>query len=711
MGECITIIGSITKITRGEHKINLFKVKDFNSEITYSCKYEGFLPIQLKDNVKGVAHEISAIYEFVETPFVAIAKHEDILYDIFFRALANKKLHHSKVKEIISNLLIKYENIDAIYKYFNELSCQEIKEDFSDGIMKEIQLTSFLRWWKRNIVNRQLYLWQMTNTEINGSKIDIHLLADKVYKNAFTIQSLKLDKAVQLEKLFGREPNEKEIKEGKIYRMIESKSIMPLSVLLKLFPELPVYKKNLADKYGVVFEEKMVYSKYEYEMELFLSESISNHIINERENMIRNKSVKWKKEIEGNIILTSEQNDALDTILNSHISIVTGGAGCGKTTLINQLIHNLYIRGEQFIITSFTGKAVMRIKEVVPKHCQNKCFTMSRLIHKQKTKQPLDHFDHLIIDEASMISNDLLYQFHTYFTHYFKIYLFGDCNQLQPVGGGDLLYQLIKSEEVSVRYLNINKRLDGEESNNILAIANELINKERDLEQDFNFVNGQGFNLLEGDEKIVQCIIKALFKKGIPDDKITILTPFNKYINQLIKYHQMYYLGSDCYNYRGTRYFIGDRVMQNKNVYTENIEIMNGDEGVIKKIDDNGITVEYDKEKEIFYQWSNEIEKETPEDEETYEMNINTSQLRHSFCKTIHKSQGSEYEYIIIYLPTIFNDMMNINLLYTAITRAKKSVWLVGDINNLRKVCKRRINDSYSKLAVRIKEKCQIANV
>lgn len=701
------ITGSIISIKKGINETVFFKVKSFENEETYNCAYQGFLPIREKDNIKGSIELIEKFCYFKDLPLVIIPCHEELFYDTFFPALRSKKAHPSKVKEFIAEMLKKYENINNVYQKLNEISCNGEEEIITESL-KEEQVILYLRWWKKNMVTRQLYLWQLNNKEIKNSNIAIHLLAEKLRKNAFTVSSITVEKAAQIEKLFGHKVYEKDLKQATIYRQIvacykKGWSAFPLNYLLRIFPELPLCKNNLVDKYEIVFEDELVYSKESYEIENFLAEKIANRVIRGRETELNN-SVNLSKEIIGDIILTEDQNKALDGILKDHISVVTGGAGCGKTTLIKQLVYNLRIRGEGFMLTSFTGKAVLRMKEIMPDYCQTKCFTMSRLIHMKNTRKPIDHFDNLIIDEASMVSNEILYQFLNVFSHYYRIYFFGDCNQLPPVGSGNLLQQIILSTRINVNYLTINKRLINIESNYILQNANALIDKERDIEEYFNFINGEGFYALEGDDKYCQQIIKALAKKKVPDEEITILTPFNKNIADLVKCHQDNYLGSESYSYHDVKYFIGDRVMQTKNIYQEDIEIMNGDEGIINKIDDEGITVKFST-KEIFYQWAHEREKITDENED-YEGIIDTNQIKHSFCKTVHKSQGSEYNYVIIYIPNINNDMVNINLLYTAITRAKKTVWLIAEKNILNEICKRKLKNKYEKLAIRIANSC-----
>jgi len=149
--------------------------------------------------------------------------------------------------------------------------------------------------------------------------------------------------------------------------------------------------------------------------------------------------------------------------------------------------------------------------------------------------------------------------------------------------------------------------------------------------------------------------------------------------------------------------------MQIVNVYGGEEIVMNGEEGTIFSISGERLKVKYNDTKYIDYKWCYD-KKSVKKDQESYieasEKDFYSCDLKHSFCKTVHKSQGSEYDYVIIYLPaeTKNSDFVNINLLYTAITRTKKTVWIVCDKNSLYKATKTKIKDNYDRLAIKINE-------
>lgn len=707
----MSLTGYITSVDTANRAGDVFfRVKEYDTNKLHTCAYSGFLPIRVKDNIKGNIKILDKITWFQDLPLTVIPKNEDSLYNSFFKAFRQKdnKLHSTKVKEIISSFYKKCSDINGIYDYLSAAACDE-KVELETDLMSFQQSAIFLRWWKRNIVIRQLHLWQLYDSEIKKSNYLAHELIKVLMKNAFMVGSIELEKAQQLEITFGRS-GDKFYEQAKIYRTVLTNNnrgwtAMPLNYLLKAHPTLPNYVNDLKEYFELIFEEDLVYDKMSYEREEFLSDKITNWVQNNKKAEL-NTNISYPISIEGDITLTPEQDSALQQILNSHLSIVTGGAGCGKTTLIRQLIHNLRKRGEEFLLTSFTGKAVLRMKETLPKYCQEKCYTMSKLIHKKETGQKVPDFHHLIIDESSMISNDLMFRFLDSFSQYFRIYFFGDCNQLPPVGSGNFFQEIINCKDIKKNYLTINKRIiSSEEDNIILKNANSLIARDRDYNQAFNYENGNNFNLIEGDIKFCQKLIRVLAKRGIEDSKITVLTPFNKDIPELIATHQSSYLGTSCFNYAGVRYFINDRVMQTKNIYYQDKEIMNGEEGIITSIDKEGLKVKFHADKEIFYKWKAEDPEHLGEEEEERESEITTNYLKHSFCKTVHKAQGSEYDYVIIYLPTSNNSMVNINLIYTAITRAKKMVWVVGDLTSLETASKRKISSSYDRLAQKIEDK------
>ena len=455
-------------------------------------------------------------------------------------------------------------------------------------------------------------------------------------------------------------------------------------------------------------------------MEICLANKVASLLIRTADDQLRNLNLpKVINEIQTDtdIILTQEQHDALKGCLENHISVITGGAGCGKTTLIKQIVRNLIYRKEEFVMTSFTGKAVLKIKEILGKELEKHCFTMSLLIQKKKFKGGAPRFDTLIIDESSMISGAHLYEFLQYYKHTFKIIFVGDANQLPPIGLCSVFKEIIISGKVPVYYLNENKRIiNNLKSSNILLNANRLIEKGRDLTNDFKFFTGKGFEVLEGQKEMCYSIINALAKKGVGMDEVTVLTPYNKDIDEINKYAQSIYLkGIDVYQYGKRGFIMGDRMMQTANVYSEEGEVMNGEEGKIIGITGDSLTIRFNKEKIIEYKWNDDKKfnrdyrpDEDVWDNESSEKEFYTCDLKHSFCKTVHKSQGSEYDYVIIYLPPSGGkgSFVNINLLYTAITRTKKTVWLVVDNDTLIRASRTPLGFRCDRLADRIKEIC-----
>ena len=145
--------------------------------------------------------------------------------------------------------------------------------------------------------------------------------------------------------------------------------------------------------------------------------------------------------------------------------------------------------------------------------------------------------------------------------------------------------------------------------------------------------------------------------------------------------------------------------MQTQNVYNEEFEVMNGEEGYIEKMTKEYLRVRFSKNKSIDYIWKIADLNITKEDEQKGEKEFLISDLKHSFCKTVHKSQGSEYDYVILYIPRYISssDFININLLYTAITRTKKKIWVVCDLKTIERGCGKRLEIEFQKLSIKLR--------
>ena len=141
--------------------------------------------------------------------------------------------------------------------------------------------------------------------------------------------------------------------------------------------------------------------------------------------------------------------------------------------------------------------------------------------------------------------------------------------------------------------------------------------------------------------------------------------------------------------------------MQTNNVYNDSYDLMNGEEGKIINIDADKLLVDYGNDKIMEYYFKNKEEKKgkktSKEEEEEEERKLYVSDIKHSFAKTVHKSQGSEYKYVILYIPKSGTGFININLLYTAITRTKEKIWLICDKNSLDLATTKKIPCRYEK--------------
>jgi exodeoxyribonuclease V alpha subunit len=416
--------------------------------------------------------------------------------------------------------------------------------------------------------------------------------------------------------------------------------------------------------------------------------------------------------------LTEEQKSAITGAVSSKISVVTGGAGVGKSLCIREITRNLSIRGISYVVAAFTGKAVSRLHEIM----RNKnATTIDRLIMKIKEKSNNDSkydkssIQHVIIDEASMVTTELLYRLIMQLGGKVAMTFIGDCNQLPPIGYGTLMKELMNCGRIPIFYLTKNQRIvslsgssnkskdPGSESFDraILENANALIDVSRNKSKPMEYKEGSGFYICEGSKETVKSILNELNKAGCDKDKIVIISPYKSPLRELNNIFQNVFFGDiiDSENSYmqptptgGRLWCIGDRVMMTANNYK--INVMNGEQGKVVAIEDTGIKIEFEDESQHLFKFQNtdaevdkdgnpidpnDIEEDEPEDK------LYTDYIVHSAAISTHRAQGSEYEYVILYIPEDkgFSNFLNINLLYTAITRTKKMIWVVASKNTL----------------------------
>ena len=368
--------------------------------------------------------------------------------------------------------------------------------------------------------------------------------------------------------------------------------------------------------------------------------------------------------------LSDEQQGAVRAALDSKLSVLTGGPGTGKTTTLQMLIHALGEGDYAFKLASPTGRAAKRLGEAtgVPASTIHRLLSYSAEIggFEHDENNPLKA-DMVVIDEASMLDLHLFHSLLRALQPTTHLLLVGDVDQLPSVGAGNVLRDVIDSGIASVTRLSQIFRQD--DSSHIISNAhriNEGLQPYTDNKsRDFFF-----FNIAEPEaaaEMLVDIVkARAPQRWGLdPVHDIQVIAPMYRGeigVNNLNARLQSE-LNSDPrlaqVQLGGRSFRVGDKVMQTRNNYDK--DVFNGDIGYIDSIDDDDNLLEVAMDGSLVGYDFNEADE-----------------LIHAYCISTHRSQGSEYPVVVMPVMTQHFIMLQRNLLYTAITRAKRAVVLVG---------------------------------
>ena len=398
------------------------------------------------------------------------------------------------------------------------------------------------------------------------------------------------------------------------------------------------------------------------------------------------------KEIEKNdrIELSEKQVEAIKAVNDNNVCIITGGPGTGKTTIIKNIIELYKKKGKKVVLCAPTGRAAKRMTEMTGEEAK----TLHRLLEIGKTgeeNQLIDvdlnvqmiDGDVVIVDEMSMVDLFLMNYLVKAIYQGTKLVLVGDVDQLPSVGPGSILKDIINSEKITM--IKLDKIFRQAAKSKIVQNAHRVNNGQNFIKKDeIEGLNNDFFYLNErNQDKIIENVLTLCNGrlKNYGDyeffKNIQVITPtkkgnlgtkeLNKELQKILNPPQK---GKKEKAVGQVIYRVGDKVMQIKNNYDimwskdrENgTGVFNGELGRIVDIDtsDGAIQVKFDDEKEVWYEYSD------------------LEQLEHAYAITVHKSQGSEFDVVIMPISQSSPMLLTRNLLYTAITRAKKLIIIIG---------------------------------
>jgi len=585
------------------------------------------------------------------------------------------------------------------------------------------------------------------------------IMKENPYKLAEDIDGIGFKKADEIAAKVGiHTDSDFRVRSGIMYALFqaagEGHTYLPDGILMKRTAELLMLREevialqlsNLAmDKKLVIKkagEEKRIYASSYYYAELNCARMLHdlNIMVSDTgaEGQKETEELKIKRllqelEKEQGIILDDLQKRAVLQSVRSGVMILSGGPGTGKTTTINTIIRYFETEGMDILLAAPTGRAAKRMTEATGYEAR----TIHRLLEingamevssvkpeedsawqkegkraqfERNEENPLET-DVVIIDEMSMVDIHLFKSLLSAVSVGTRLIMVGDVDQLPSVGPGQVLQDLINSRAFPVVIL---KRIFRQAGESDIVVNAHKINRGEEIElnnksMDFFFLERKDVNVIY--KHMIQLIREKLppYVNAGPYD-IQVLTPMRKgnlgveVLNGILQQYLNPPDGKKKEHRLGERLFReGDKVMQIKNNYQipwevvskygisvdSGMGIFNGDMGIITKIDEASslLEVEYDEHRRAEYSFSG------------------LDEIELAYAVTIHKSQGSEYPAVLLPIMNGPKPLLNRNLLYTAVTRAKKCVTILGSRETLREMIQNeKQHRRYTSLCDRIKE-------
>lgn len=596
------------------------------------------------------------------------------------------------------------------------------------NLINDETVLELYKYWYKNREKRKLQMLGLMPDEIEALPWPTHIAYEKLRYNPYTCALLSLERCRDMMKSIKKVPTAEQVRRGEILREIYNScmkrrwSYFPYRFLYENFPDFGEHLEALTAErdpegntphgYGLYSDEDRqgLYLTYVYQIEEGMAQMLSKRVLDHDQRKEAGFIIEPIYKIQ---TLTDDQKKAINSALNNPVSIITGSAGTGKSTCIMEIVNNFIAHNIDFVIASFTGKAVFRVKEILKLNnfsediIELSTSTLHRAVYRGLEKNKVTN---LIIDEASMVTTELFHKFLTAFPDIKFITMVGDYNQLLPIEWGSLFKEIIFSERFPVNRLYVNHRVqkvDGD-IDGITRNADMMIMASK--HHPFSFVEYNNFRMKAGDIKMAYTLVQKIVEvEGIKDHEIVVLSARNEDVRALnLNLAKVFRPKAQTLkDSKGAIFAIGDVVIATENIYG-NVNVSNGTPGrVIEFYTGNGkygsvskkVRVSFDPHtvqnwdpkveiaqfrKRSFYFDINVPKRNayggTEQEKVDDNKPLHTGMITRSYSLTIHKSQGSEYKYVIVYLPPDIKaskSFLNRNMIYTAITRAKKLCILV----------------------------------
>lgn len=675
----ITCVGTFSSISEGE---NIEAIGEFIEHPTYGSQFkiESFEEKEPEDEISTIRYLGSGAIKGIGASLAARIVNR--FKEDTFRIIEEEPERLSEVKGI------------------SERKAMEIAEQVTEK--KDLRRAMIFLQQYGISLNLAAKIYQQYGMQI------YNIMKENPYRLADDIQGVGFHIADEIAAKVGiKTDSDFRLRSGVLYTLLRSVSdghtFLPIDELMEKASKLLDVEASLLEKHivdlamerRVIIKEdnhmNCVYSSAFYYMELnsaiLLQKLDIGYDIPDIEMEARISTIEKQTDME----LDERQFDAIKEAVQNGLFVLTGGPGTGKTTTINAIIKYFELEGLDIFLAAPTGRAAKRMSEMTGYEAK----TIHRMLEltgapnnaasfERNENNPLET-DVIIIDEMSMVDISLMHSLLKAILPGTRLILVGDVNQLPSVGAGNVLKDIIESNMFHVVRLT---RIFRQASQSDIIVNAHKINEGQEVVLDNK--SKDFFFLKRYDADVIISILIQLIQQKLPKYveatafDIQVLTPMRKGllgVERLNKILQEYLNPKseekEEYQYKEGIFREGDKIMQIKNNYQipwevrskygfaveKGLGIFNGDMGVIKKI--NSYTeimlIEFDDERVVEYPFKL------------------LEELDLAYAVTIHKSQGSEYPAVVIPLLAGPRMLMNRNLLYTAVTRARKCVTLVGD--------------------------------